>query len=295
MILENKKPEWLRVRYNMREVNAIYALADGLELNTVCRESGCPNIGKCSKCGSATFIILGKKCTRNCRFCDVDCGAPEAPDPDEPRRVADAVKRLRLTHAVITSVTRDDLPDGGASAFAAVIREIREMTSATVEVLIPDLRGDREAIDAVMRESPDVLGHNVETVKRLYPVARPQAVYERSLGVLRYVKDNYPSAMVKTAFMVGLGETRDEVRELMRDVRETGCDLLTAGQYLQPSEDHLNVVEYVTPETFADYAADARKMGFLGAVCDPLARSSYLAADLYRDALAAREKNGETR
>ncbi len=293
--MENRKPEWLRVRYNMREVNAIYELADGLELNTVCRESGCPNIGKCSKCGSATFMILGKKCTRNCRFCDVDCGAPDAPDPDEPRRVADAVKRLGLTHAVITSVTRDDLPDGGASAFAAVIREIRETTSASVEVLIPDLKGDREAIDVVMRESPDVLGHNMETVKRLYPVARPQAIYERSLGVLKYVKDRYPSAMVKTAFMVGLGETRDEVRELMRDVRATGCDLLTVGQYLQPSASHLKVAEYVTPETFAEYATDARAMGFSGAVCDPLARSSYLAADMYREALTAREKEERER
>lgn len=282
-----KKPEWLRVSYDMSEVRRVYSLADSLALNTVCRESGCPNIGKCSKCGSATFMILGKYCTRNCRFCDVECGAPAAPDPDEPRRLAEAVRTLGVTHAVVTSVTRDDLPDGGASVFADCVRAIRGATGATVEVLIPDLGGDRASLDLVLASEPDVIGHNVETVPRLYPAARPQAVYSRSLDVLRYCREKSRGSLVKTAFMLGLGETEDEVFSLIRDIRETGCDLLTAGQYLRPSEDHLPVAEYVTPEKFAEYRRYALSLGFSAVTAEPLARSSYLAGEMLKEARTA--------
>lgn len=279
-----KKPDWLRVSYNMSEVRSVYDLADRLELNTVCRESGCPNIGKCSKCGSATFMILGKYCTRNCRFCEVDHGTPAPPDPGEPRRLAEAVKTLGLSHAVVTSVTRDDLPDGGASVFADCVREIKRTAGATVEVLIPDLKGDEAALDTVITSRPEVIGHNVETVKRLYPAARPQAVYERSLAVLRYLKDRSNGGFVKTAFMVGLGETEDEVKELIRDVRATGCDLLTLGQYLAPTPEHLPVAEYVTPGMFEKYKEYALSLGFLSVTAHPLARSSYMAGDMLREA-----------
>ena len=279
-----KKPDWLRVSYNMSEVRSVYDLADRLELNTVCRESGCPNIGKCSKCGSATFMILGKYCTRNCRFCEVDHGTPAPPDPDEARRLAEAVKTLGLSHAVVTSVTRDDLPDGGASVFADCVREIKRATGATVEVLIPDLKGDEAALDTVIDSDPEVIGHNVETVRRLYPAARPQAVYERSLAVLRYLKDRSKGGFVKTAFMVGLGEKEDEVKELIRDVRATGCDLLTLGQYLAPTAEHVPVAEYVTPVTFEKYKEYALSLGFLSVTAHPLARSSYMAGDMLREA-----------
>ncbi len=284
MSAQGKKPEWLRVSYNMSEVRSVYDLADRLELNTVCRESGCPNIGKCSKCGSATFMILGKYCTRNCRFCEVDHGTTEAPDPDEPRRLAEAVKTLGLSHAVVTSVTRDDLQDGGASVFADCVKAIKARTGATVEVLIPDLKGDEKALDIVINSNPEVIGHNVETVRRLYPVARPQAVYDRSLAVLKYLKEHSKGGFIKTAFMVGLGETRDEVKELIRDVRATGCDLLTLGQYLAPTAEHVPVAEYVTPETFDKYKEFALSLGFLSVTAHPLARSSYMAGDMLKEA-----------
>ena len=280
-----KLPPWLRVSYNMSEVRSIYDLADRLELNTVCRESGCPNIGKCAKCGSATFMILGKNCTRDCRFCDVECGKPASPDPDEPKRLAEAVKTLGVNHAVITSVTRDDLDDGGASVFAECVREIKKETPATVEVLIPDFKGDPAALDAVIASRPDVIGHNVETVPRLYETARPQAVYPRSLDVLRYLKERSDGAyLVKTAFMLGLGETEDEVRSLIRDIKKTGCDLLTAGQYLCPSEGHLPVAGFVTPGKFAEYRSYALTLGFAAVTAEPLARSSYLAGEMLREA-----------
>ena len=284
------KPEWLRVSYNMSEVRSVYDLADRLELNTVCRESGCPNIGKCSKCGSATFMILGKYCTRNCRFCEVDHGTPAAPDPDEPRRLAEAVRTLGLSHAVVTSVTRDDLQGGGASVFADCVAAIKSATKSTVEVLIPDLKGDEKALDIVINSNPEVIGHNVETVRRLYPVARPQAVYDRSLAVLKYLKEHSKGGFIKTAFMVGLGETRDEVKELIRDVRATGCDLLTLGQYLAPTAEHVPVAEYVTPGTFEEYKKYALSLGFLSVTAHPLARSSYMAGDMLKEAVKKRNE-----
>lgn len=232
-------------------------------------------------------MILGKYCTRDCRFCDVECGKPAAPDPDEPRRLAEAVKALGVSHAVITSVTRDDLPDGGASVFAECVQEIRRATDATVEVLIPDFKGDTAALEAVIASAPDVIGHNVETVPRLYPAARPQADYSRSLFVLRYLRERAGDALVKTAFMLGLGETEDETLALIRDVRATGCDLLTAGQYLRPSEAHLPVAEYVTPEKFDEYRLYALSLGFAAVTAEPLARSSYMAAEMLK---TAREK-----
>ena len=198
------------------------------------------------------------------------------------------MKTLGLSHAVVTSVTRDDLPDGGASVFADCVRAIKSATGATVEVLIPDLKGNEKALDTVIGSDPEVIGHNVETVRRLYEIARPQAVYERSLAVLKYLKEHSKGGFVKTAFMVGLGETEDEVRELIRDVRATGCDLLTLGQYLAPTAEHLPVAEYVTPEKFEEYKDCALSLGFLSVTAHPLARSSYMAGDMMREAVRRR-------
>ena len=282
------KPDWLKVSYNKTDVDSVYSMMDELCLNTVCREGSCPNIGKCSKHKSATFMILGKNCTRNCRFCNVTCGKPEAVDPDEPHRLAQAVGRLGLSHVVVTSVTRDDLPDGGADQFAAVIREIRNVSDATIEVLIPDFLGDKASLDTVMKEAPDVLNHNVETVKELYSSVRPQAIYDRSLKVLKYCKNAYPESFTKTGFMVGLGESREQVFSLMEDISKAGCDILTIGQYLPPSADHAKLMEYVTPEKFEEYKNYALKLGFSDVVSEPLARSSYMAGEALKKAQRAK-------
>lgn len=271
------KPEWLKVRYNKDEVESVYSMMDELRLNTVCREGNCPNIGKCSKHKSATFMILGKNCTRNCKFCNVTNGKPETVDENEPKNLAEAVKKLGLRHVVVTSVTRDDLPDGGAGQFAAVIREVRKISDASIEVLIPDFLGNVSSLDVVMKESPDVLNHNVETVRELYASVRPGADYGRSLKVLEYCKTNYKTAFVKTGFMVGLGESEEQVYSLIDDIRKTGCDVLTIGQYLRPSPLHAELVEYVTPEKFEKYKDYALGLGFADVVSEPLARSSYMA------------------
>ena len=274
----DKKPAWLKVSYNQEAVEEIAHLMRDLNLNTVCREANCPNIGECYRKHTATFMILGSRCTRNCRFCNVRCGAPAEVDPEEPANVARAAKALRLRHAVVTSVTRDDLPDGGAAHFAGVVRAIREACpGTTVEVLIPDLKGDEKSLDIVLAARPDVLNHNMETVRELYAAVRPEAAYARSLGVLRYAKKARPDSLTKTGFMVGLGETDDQIGRLMDDVLATGCDILTIGQYLRPSPEHAPLARYATPEDFDRYRDLALQKGFKHVASAPLARSSYRA------------------
>lgn len=276
----NRKPDWLKVSYNRESVEEIAEIMRQLHLNTVCKEANCPNLGECYKKHTATFMILGSQCTRNCRFCNIACGKPEPVDPEEPENVAKAVAQLKLRHAVITCVTRDDLPDGGAAQFARTIQAIRATSpGTTVEVLISDMKGDRASLDTVMDARPDVLNHNVETVEALYALVRPQAKYERSLDVLRYCKAVRPEGLTKTGFMVGLGETDDQIDRLMDDVLETGCDILTIGQYLQPSPAHAPLKRYVTPEQFDAYRDLALSKGFRHVASAPLARSSYRAQE----------------
>lgn len=285
-----KKPSWLKVNFNSKETKEVIELMERLHLNTVCREANCPNIGECYKKRTATFMILGSQCTRNCRFCNVTCGRPQELDPDEPRHLAMAAKQLGLLHVVVTSVTRDDLKDGGSEQFAKVIRAIREeLPQTTVEVLIPDFKGDEEALMRVLREHPDVLNHNVETVASLYSQVRPQAVYERSLELLqrtrRYAEQRVkehpeePRILVKTGVMLGLGETDEELDRLFIDLADHGVDVLTLGQYLRPSEQHIAVKRYVTPEDFERYRQMALDRGISFVASSPLVRSSYRAEE----------------
>jgi lipoic acid synthetase len=248
-------------------------------LHTVCEEAACPNIGECFEAGTATFLILGDVCTRACRYCAITSGRPDPVDAEEPRRVAEAVALLGLRHAVVTSVTRDDLPDGGATGFAATIREVHRLSPSTaVEVLIPDLRGDWQALAAITEAGPDILNHNVEIVPRLYRSVRPQAVYLRSLDLLRQAKTLRPGMSTKSGIMLGLGEEPAEVREVMSDLRGAGCDILTLGQYLRPSPRHLPVTRFYPPEEFAALAEEGRALGFRHVESGPLVRSSYRAA-----------------
>ncbi len=275
--IDRQRPEWLKVRLPMGpQVEELRRLMRSKELHTVCEEAHCPNMGECWGAGTATFMILGDTCTRSCGFCAVRTGRPMELDVDEPARVGDAVARMGLGHAVVTSVNRDELPDGGATIFAATIREIRRRSPATsVEVLIPDFRGVVEALDTVLAERPEVLAHNVETVSRLYSRVRPQAVYERSLEVLRRTKERAPDLVCKTGMMLGLGETADEVRDTMRDIRAQGTDVLTIGQYLRPSPVHLPIERYWTPAEFAELRAFGVGLGYLHVESGPLVRSSY--------------------
>jgi lipoic acid synthetase len=246
------------------------------DLHTVCEEAHCPNIGECWGNRTATFLILGDTCTRNCRFCDVKTGRPGPPDPAEATHVAQAVGAMDLKHAVITSVNRDDLPDGGASTFAAVIRRIREVQpGCTVEVLIPDFRGEIQALRTVMDARPEILNHNIETVPRLFSRIQPQCRYEWSLGVLRSAKDLWPEAVTKSGVMVGLGETADEVLDVMSDLRGVGVDILTVGQYLQPSRQHAPIVRYYEQEEFVMFEERGYEMCFRWVESAPLVRSSY--------------------
>ena len=262
-------------------------MLDELRLNTVCRSAKCPNRGECYATGTATFMVLGTACTRNCRFCAVDPTRPEAPDRGEPARVAEAAARMGLRHVVVTMVTRDDLPDGGASHVVETIAALRTLPAVRVEVLVSDFRGDEAAIDAVASARPDVFNHNVETVPRLYPEARPQADYVRSLAVLARVRTVAPDVPTKSGLMVGLGESPDEVEELLADLRGIGVDIVTIGQYLRPSAAHLPVEEFVTPEVFARYADTARRLGFLGVASAPFVRSSYHASEVAEQAVRA--------
>ncbi|MDY0087247.1 MAG: lipoyl synthase [Coriobacteriia bacterium] len=280
-------PVWLRRPLaTPGQVTVVEGLLGELRLNTVCQSARCPNRGECYASGTATFLIMGDACTRGCRFCAVDTRVPAPLDPDEPARVAEAARRLGLGHVVVTTVTRDDLSDGGAAHFVAVIEALRaEVPKARIEVLTSDFAGDEASVDAVVDAAPDVYNHNLETVPRLYTKVRPGASYERSLGVLARVKTrcaqrDVPELPTKSGLMLGLGETYEEVREVMHDLRAVGCDLLTLGQYLRPSAAHLPVAEFVEPAVFDALAADARALGFSGVAAAPFVRSSYHAAEL---------------
>ncbi len=271
------KPEWLKARAPGGEnYHSLKRLARSLGLHTVCESAHCPNIGECWHHKTATFMMLGNLCTRRCGFCAVPKGRPEAIDFDEPRRVAGAVAQLGLLHAVVTSVNRDDDLKGGARAFAMVIDEIRRQApGCRVEVLIPDFQGDREAIRMVVAARPEVLNHNTESVPRLYRVVRSGARYKQSIELLRYAKELRPDGVTKSGVMVGLGEETHELLEVFRDLAAVGCDILTVGQYLRPSRDHLPMTRLYTPREFAELKAEALKMGFRHVESGPLVRSSY--------------------
>lgn len=280
----NKKPEWLKVRItDIDSINNIESLLSKVKLNTVCQEANCPNRYECfGKKKTATFMILGRYCTRNCRFCNVEYNKPEKVDPDEPVRLAETVKHLGLKHAVITSVTRDDLEDGGAGQFVEVIKQIKKYNeNTTIEVLIPDLKGDINALRKIIQAKPDIINHNIETIERLYPQVRPDAIYSRSLDVIRNVKDTENSIYTKSGIMVGLGETKEEVINTLKDLVENNCDILTIGQYLQPTKNHYNVKEYINPDTFKYYEEKAYNLGFKYVASSPLVRSSYNADLLF--------------
>jgi len=277
------KPPWLKRRIPSgaayQEVKRL--LKNGC-LHTVCEEACCPNLGECFSQGTATFLILGDRCTRNCRFCAIGHGPPGPPDPIEPQRLAETAKAMALKYVVITSVTRDDLPDGGAGLFAQTIQALRkEVPEAMVEVLIPDFQGDDDALKKVMDARPDVLNHNVETVSRLYPMVRPGAVYQRSVRLLKRAREMDPSVATKSGLMLGLGESDDETGRTLQDLVEAGCTMLTLGQYLQPSRDHLPVVRFVPPEEFDRWKETALRMGFTEVASGPFVRSSYHAHELY--------------
>ncbi len=280
------KPEWLRVKAPQWErVGNVKSILQDLALNTVCEEASCPNIGECFSRGTATFLIMGPACTRACPYCDIDFEKkPKALDPTEPLRLAEAVKRMALNHVVITSVNRDDLPDGGASQFVDCIRAVRQVSpKTTIEVLIPDLCGNWDALATILAAYPEVLNHNTETVPRLYRRVRPQGNYQRSLELLRQCRILAPKApwiYTKSGLMVGMGETDAEICQVMADLRSVDCDILTLGQYLQPSPKHLPVVEFIPPQQFARWQTYGQSIGFLQVVASPLTRSSYHAEDV---------------
>ena len=277
-----RKPEWLRTKLQGGESsNKVNSLIDNLDLHTVCSEANCPNRMECFSKGTATFMILGRNCTRSCRFCNVVHEAPDKVDLDEPRKVAEAINKLGLKHAVITSVTRDDLEDQGANQFRMVVEEIRSLNpELTVELLIPDMQGREDLIDIIIDSEPNVLNHNIETVPELYDQVRPQAIFQRSLDLLKYVKERKPHMATKSGMMLGLGETEDQVVATMKELRKVDCDMLTLGQYLQPTTAHIDVVEYITPEQFQRYKEIAEDLGFKRVHSAPLVRSSYFAEDL---------------
>ncbi len=283
-------PPWLKRRLpagqDASAINSIQAMLDELKLATVCNGAHCPNRSECYACGTATFLILGDTCTRNCRFCAIPSKKPAPPRADEPQAVAEASARMNLKYVVITSVTRDDLPDGGADHFARTITAVQErLPEAKVEVLVPDFQGNTSAIDTVLAARPTVYNHNIETVARLYDSVRPQANYQQSLDVLAYAKKRATelalSTFTKSGLMVGIGETDDEVLQVMEDLLAAGCDILTIGQYLAPSDAHVPVDRFVEPEIFENWQAQAKAMGFKAAACGPFVRSSYHAGELF--------------
>jgi lipoic acid synthetase len=274
-------PDWIKTK-SSAGLHATKQMLRSRGLSTVCEEARCPNIGVCFSKPTAAFMILGSCCTRNCGFCSVQSASPLPPDDEEPERVALAAEHMGLKYVVITSVTRDDLPDGGARQFSRTVAGLRKLLpAAKIEVLTPDFRGDMSALKTVLESGPDVFNHNVETVPRLYPVVRPQANYERSLGVLDTAKKIAPWTRSKSGLMVGLGETVEEVFSLMQDLLSTGCDYLTIGQYLRPSKRNLPVAEYITPATFEEYREAALSLGFKGVASAPLVRSSMNAEEMF--------------
>ena len=276
-------PPWIKKKAPSPKVlEEMEKLLYSLSLATVCREAKCPNIGECFSRKTATFMILGKRCTRNCRFCAVEKGNPLPLDPEEPNNVARAVKRLSLSYVVITSVTRDDLLDGGARQFVQTIKSIRSLCGENVriEILVPDFKGSLSSLRKVLKARPNVLNHNLETVARLYPGVRPQANYQRSLEVLKRSKEINPHIYTKSGIMVGLGELFEEVVRVMEDLRKVDCDLLTIGQYLRPSPHYLEVKEFISPKKFQEYGEIARDLGFLCVASSPFTRSSYHAQDM---------------
>lgn len=275
------KPTWLKVTYDQRKVDQMNHLLDGMQLNTVCAEANCPNLGECFGNGTASFMIMGPNCTRSCRFCDVPHGRPAPIDLLEPLRVAQATKKLKLTHVVVTSTDRDDLPDLGANQFVRVIEEIRKLNPDTsIEVLTPDFQGRTELLDQVIAAKPDVFNHNMETVRSLTPKVRSRATYDTSLSVLAYVKAHAPKNMfVKTGIMLGLGETDEEVYQLMDDLREVNVDFLTIGQYVQPSEHHYQLRAWIPMSKYQEYYQKAMAKGFKFVASSPLVRSSYKARE----------------
>ena len=279
------KPEWLRVKApQWQRVGEVKSILSDLSLNTVCEEASCPNIGECFQKRTATFLIMGPACTRACPYCDIEFDkSARSLDLTEPDRLAAAVQRLGLRHVVITSVNRDDLTDGGASQFVRCVNAVRHQSpDTTIELLIPDLCGHWSALDSILAASPDVLNHNIETVPRLYRSVRPQGDYQRSLELLRLVHQNAPHIYTKAGVMVGLGETAEEVMAVMRDLRSVCCDILTIGQYLQPSPKHLAVQRFIPPEEFTTWQTYGETIGFLQVVASPLTRSSYHADEVQR-------------
>jgi lipoic acid synthetase len=283
-----RKPPWLlKGIEHSDEKHEVNRILKSLDLNTVCRSARCPNLSECFHHKRATFLILGSRCTRACRFCSVEKGKPGEfmePCKDEPDRILKAVKALGLEYVVITSVTRDDLRDGGAGEFALTIKKLRGLDfDVQIEVLTPDFQGNERAIDAVADAGPDVYNHNIETVPRLYEKIRPGADYRRSLALLSYVKRNYPRIFLKSGFMLGMGEKKEEVLQALSDLKEAGCSAVTIGQYLRPGHWNIPVHEYVNPQTFQFYEKEAKRIGFLYVASGPYVRSSYMAHEGYRN------------
>ncbi|AHJ28625.1 lipoyl synthase [Nodularia spumigena CS-584] len=290
------KPDWLRVKAPQWErVGNVKEILRDLALNTVCEEASCPNIGECFQAGTATFLIMGPACTRACPYCDIDFEKkPQPLDPTEPARLAEAVRRMKLNHVVITSVNRDDLPDGGASQFVRCITAVRSVSpETTIEVLIPDLCGNWNALEIILQAAPEVLNHNTETIERLYRRVRPQGNYQRTLELLKRSRQIAPWVYTKSGIMVGLGETDAEIRQAMQDLRSVDCDILTIGQYLQPSQKHLQVNDFITPEQFAAWQVFGEEIGFLQVVSSPLTRSSYHAEQV-RELMQRYPRQAET-
>lgn len=286
-------PEWFKIpKPDAKALNSMNRLVKDKHLHTVCHEANCPNKGVCFEAKSVTFMILGKNCTRNCNFCNVTFEEPMPVDGNEPSHIAESVRDLGLKHIVITSVTRDDLADGGAGQFAKTINEIKRLNpKTTVEVLIPDMQANRDHLNIVVKAKPDVIGHNLETVSRLYETVRPDAIYKRSLEVLKLIKSLDPEIYTKSGIMVGLGETPQEVEGLMADLRAVGCDIFTIGQYLRPSDQHLEIVEYVHPDTFKHYETKGKALGFKAIAAGPFVRSSFNALAVFDESKTSQSES----
>ena len=292
-----KLPMWLKKGISRGE--GLFRVKDTISklgLNTVCQSAKCPNIGECFSKGTATFMIMGGICTRDCLFCAIMNGAPHPLDPDEPRRVAEASMLLGLTYVVITSVTRDDLPDGGAGHFLKTVTAVREgVPDSSVEVLIPDFKGSSGAVWEVLKSQPTVFNHNMETISRLYPLIRPGADYHRSLKVLEFAKKSDNSIVTKSGLMLGLGEKREEILHSMADLRDVGCDILTLGQYISPSDNHFPIERFICPDEFGEFESIGKEMGFMAVASGPFVRSSYQAGSLLNRIFEQREKDNEDR